>query len=182
MIFVSTTFRTVLEAHSLHVDDHWERLLPMCLTKDDLSWFKSSLKGRLLSWLDASNLILDHFHTPYRQFVLQLKIYKMKQGDSESIRSYAAKYQKLRRQTNLEDGQHLILAFWTSVKPSIRDRAAGALASRYGNDLPKTLEQVIQYLITSTNDSDFLAGDICHEYIHTKSDLVSYYPVPVSIV
>ncbi|GAA5817831.1 hypothetical protein MFLAVUS_011388 [Mucor flavus] len=123
-----TQFQTVLEAHSLNMDDHWERLLPMSLNKEERSWFNEKLRNKLLSWSEARNKILDHFDTPYRKFLLMVKVWSSKQQAGESTRVFASRFQNLRRQAGLLDGLQLVLCFWCALRESIR-----RVASQYGS-------------------------------------------------
>jgi transposase InsO family protein len=151
-------FKTVLEAHSLSMDEHWERLLPMTLNKEDRSWFEEKLKGRKLSWSVAESNLLDHFDTPYRKFLLMVKVWSLKQSDGESTRLYAARYQKWRRQAGLKDGLELVLSFWCSLREQVRKVASVAVSSQYGSKLPDKLEDMVGLVIAATNDSDFLSS------------------------
>jgi hypothetical protein len=152
-----TQFQTVLEAHSLNMDDHWERLLPMSLNKEERSWFDEKLRNKSLSWFQARNKILDHFDTPYRKFLLMVKVWTLKQQSGESTRVYAAKFQNLRRQADLQDGLQLVLCFWCSLRESVRRVASVAVSSQYGSKLPMKIEAMIDLVIASTNDTDLFS-------------------------
>lgn len=147
-------FKTILEAHGLLLDENWERLLPMSMNKEDRSWFEEKLKNKNYYWRQAETLLMDHFDTPYRKFLMMVKVWKMKQAPGESVREYAAKFQKLRRQAGLTDGLPLVLSFWCSLLESVRKVASVALSSRYGTKLPDNVESIIGIVIASTNDSD----------------------------
>ncbi|KAG2214279.1 hypothetical protein INT47_000835, partial [Mucor saturninus] len=97
-------FTTVLKAHSLSHDGHWKRLLPSCSNKDTQSWFEDKLAELSLNWKAGESELLDYYDTPYRKFLNMNRVWSMKQGASEFVRSFGAKFQKLRRQACLEDG------------------------------------------------------------------------------
>ncbi|GAA5806605.1 hypothetical protein HPULCUR_012145, partial [Helicostylum pulchrum] len=153
-----TQFQTVLEAHSLSMNDHWERLLPMSLNKEERSWFDEKLRNKAFSWSEARNKILDHFDTPYRKFLLMVKVWSLKQQAGESTRSYAAKFQNLRRQADLHDGLQLVLCFWCSLREPVRRVASVAVSSQYGSKLPGKIEAMIDLVIASTNDTDLFSS------------------------
>ncbi|MGO3048237.1 MAG: reverse transcriptase domain-containing protein [Streptococcus thermophilus] len=157
-----TQFQTVLEAHSLSMDDNWERLLPMSLNKEERSWFDEKLRNKLLAWSQARSMILDHYDTPYRKFLLMVKVWSMKQSTGESTRSYAAKFQNLRRQAGLADGLQLVLCFWCSLRESVRRVASVAVSSQYGTKLPVKIEDMIGLVIASTNDTDLFSSTSDH--------------------
>ncbi|GAA5806349.1 hypothetical protein HPULCUR_011882 [Helicostylum pulchrum] len=146
-----TQFQTVLEAHSLNMDDHWERLLPMSLNKEERSWFDEKLRNKLLSWSEARNKILDHFDTPYRKFLLMVKVWTLKQQASESTRV---------RQAGLHDGLQLVLCFWCALREAVRRVASVAVSSQYGSKLPVKIDAMIDLVIASTNDTDLFSSSI----------------------
>ncbi|CAO3653300.1 unnamed protein product [Mucor hiemalis] len=79
----------------------------------------------------------------------------MRQSDSESTRVYAAKYQKLRRQADIQDGTQLVLNFWCSLRESVCDKASITVSSQYGSKLSEHLESMIDLVLAATNDSVF---------------------------
>ncbi|GAA5801532.1 hypothetical protein HPULCUR_006980 [Helicostylum pulchrum] len=154
------TFFKLSEAHSLNMDDHWERLLPMSPNKEERSWFDEKLRNKLLSWSEARNKILDHFDTPYRKFLLMVKVWTLKQQASESTRVFASKFQNLRRQAGLHDGLQLVLCFWCALREAVRRVASVAVSSQYGSKLPVKIDAMIDLVIASTNDTDLFSSSI----------------------
>ncbi|KAG2191345.1 hypothetical protein INT47_005859, partial [Mucor saturninus] len=152
-------FKTVLEAHGLSLDESWERLLPMSMNKEDRSWFAEALKKKQLNWSQAENILMDHFDTPYRKFLMMVKVWKLKQAPGEPVREYATKFQKLRRQAGLEDGLPLVLSFWCSLLETVRKPSSVALSSRYGTKLPDNIESIIGIVVAATNDTDIYLMD-----------------------
>lgn len=151
-------FKTVLEAHTLEPDFHWERLLPICLNKEDQSWFEEKLKNKNLYWKQAESFILDHLETPYRRFLLMAKVGRMTQGKYESTKSYAAKYQRMRREAELPDGILLVCNFWCSLRGEVRKSSSVAVASQFGTKLPEKLEDMINVVVAATNENDIFSG------------------------
>ncbi|KAG2232614.1 hypothetical protein INT48_001303 [Thamnidium elegans] len=134
---------SILEAHSLNMDDHWERLLPVSLNKEERSWFNEKLRNKALSWTEARDKILDHFDTPYRKFLLMVKVWTLKQQSGELTRVFAAKFQNLRRQADLHDGLQLVFCFWCALREPVRRVASVAVSSQYGSKLPTKIEAMI---------------------------------------
>ncbi|OBZ80950.1 hypothetical protein A0J61_11001, partial [Choanephora cucurbitarum] len=135
-------FEMVLEADSLSLDDSWERLLPMCLNKEERSWFEDKLKNRNYNWKTAEGILLDHIDTPFRKFLNMGRVWCMKQGKGESARTFGAKFQKARRQACLED--------------EVRESCLIPLSVNYGTKMPSKIEDVIALVSATTSDSTFL--------------------------
>ncbi|KAI8323398.1 hypothetical protein EDC96DRAFT_595724, partial [Choanephora cucurbitarum] len=146
-------FVTLLEAHSLSLDDNWERLLPMCLSKEDRSWFEDKLKNKALNWKMAESKLLDKYDTPFRKFLNMGRVWNMKQGKGESARSFGAKFQKARRQACLEDGVQLVLCFWWNLRPEVREACLIPLSANYGTQMPSKVEDIIDLVSATSRDS-----------------------------
>jgi len=152
-------FTTVLETHSLSLDDSWERLLPACLNNEEKSWFEDKLKGKALKWKQAESIILDHYDTPFRKFLNMGRVWCMKQGKGESARSFGAKFQKSRRQACLEDGIQLVLCFWWNLRPEVRQACLIPLSANYGTKMPTQIEDIISLVSAVTSDSSSLLNN-----------------------
>ena len=152
-------FTTVLETHSLSLDDSWERLLPACLNNEEKSWFEDKLKGKALKWKQAESIILDHYDTPFRKFLNMGRVWCMKQGKGESARSFGAKFQKSRRQACLEDGIQLVLCFWLNLRPEVRQACLIPLSANYGTKMPTQIEDIISLVSAVTSDSSSLLNN-----------------------
>ena len=150
-----TQFKVILHAHSLSTDDHWERLLPMSLNNEERSWFEENLANKMLSWKEAESILLDHCDTPYRKFLLMNKVFQLKQTGDESIRAFGSRFQRLRRQAGLKDDIMLVLAFFNGLRAEIRKIASMQISARFGNELPSSLEPIIQ--LVSSSDDDYLS-------------------------
>ncbi|KAG2191768.1 hypothetical protein INT47_010343, partial [Mucor saturninus] len=149
-------FTTVLKAHSLSLDAHWKRLLPSCLNKDTQSWFEDKLAEASLNWKAGESELLDYYDTPMRKFLNMGRVWSMKQGANESVRTFGAKFQKLRRQACLEDGVQLVLCFWWNLRPEVRKACMVPLAANYGTKMPSNVEDIIALVTTTTLDTSSL--------------------------
>lgn len=99
-----TAFETIFRAHVQPFDSNWERLLPVCLNSEQISWFEENLSSKSLPWSEARVQILNFFDTPYQRFMLMAEVGTLRRDSSETTRDYASRYQKLRREAGLEDG------------------------------------------------------------------------------
>ncbi|KAI8347359.1 hypothetical protein BD560DRAFT_338543, partial [Blakeslea trispora] len=149
-------FVTILEAHSLSLDDNWERLLPICLSKEDRSWFEDKLKNKALNWKMAESKLLDKYDTPFRKFLNMGRVWSMKQEKGESARAFGSKFQKYRRQAGLEDGVQLVLCFWWNLRQEVREACLIPLSANYGTKLPSKIEDIIDLVSATTRDSSSL--------------------------
>lgn len=150
------SFEKVLRAHSLGFDHNWERLLPLCLNNTTNSWCTDKLLGKQFSWEKAKSMLLDHFDTPYRKFLLLVEVGSLKQGKNESTRSYSERFQKLRRQAGFEDGIQLVITYYSSLRSSVSSAARPAIASQYGSKLPTSIDDMVDLVCAAGDDSTFL--------------------------
>lgn len=136
-------FETVLRAHALNLDSEWERLLPMCLNTEQVSWFQEELQDGLLNWEEARTKITDAFDTPFRKFLLMAEVSRMEQGEYEPVREYTYRYQKLRREAGIPDDTQLAVNYFVSLRQDVQARAQVAIAGQMGNSLPTSINQII---------------------------------------
>lgn len=114
--------------------------------------------GKNFSWAEAKSMLLDYMDTPYRRFLLMAKVRKMRQDKYESTREYAEEFQKLRREANFEDGVLLVVIFWVSLRESVQRASLSTIASRYGNKLPTEIDEVLELVCASGEDSSLLTS------------------------
>lgn len=145
-------FVTVLEARSLSLYDHWEHLLPMCLNKDDRSWFGDELKNKMFNWKEAEDRLFDRLDTPFRKFLNMGRVWIMKQEKGESARLFGSKFQKYQIQACLEDGVQLVLCFWWNLLPEVREACSIPLSAMYGAKMPEKIEDIISLVVATTAD------------------------------
>ncbi|ORE00671.1 hypothetical protein BCV72DRAFT_237481, partial [Rhizopus microsporus var. microsporus] len=100
-------------------------------------------------------MLLNHFDTPYRKFLLMVELSDMKQGFHESNREYANRYQKLRREAGMQDNTHLAVMFFASLKPNVKSMMQVALSSHFGTTLPTSINQIVDLVLASGEDSLF---------------------------
>ncbi|CAO3699847.1 unnamed protein product [Rhizopus microsporus] len=100
-------------------------------------------------------MILNHFDTPYRKFLLMVELSDMKQDLHESNREYANRYQKLRREAGMQDNTHLAVMFFASLKPNVKSMMQVALSSHFGTTLPTSINQIVDLVLASGEDSLF---------------------------
>lgn len=153
-----TTFEKILRAHDLNLNHHWERLLPLSLSNVHYSWYTDKLMGKQFTWTEAKTILLDYMDTPYRRFLLMAKVGSMRQRRNETTRSYAETFQKLRREANFEDGVLLVVIFWVSLRESVQRASLPTIASRYGSKLPTEIDEMIELVCASGEDSSLLTS------------------------
>ncbi|KAG1536774.1 hypothetical protein G6F49_012918 [Rhizopus delemar] len=151
------TFETVLHAHGQALNSNWERLLPLCMNPEQVSWCREALLEKNLSWKQVRPMILDHFDTPYRKFLLMVEVGSMCQGAYESNREYSNRFQKMRREAGMEDSTLLAVTYFASLKASVKSVAQLAISSHFGSRLPSSINQIIDLVLASGEDSAFAA-------------------------
>ncbi|KAG1133813.1 hypothetical protein G6F38_013203 [Rhizopus arrhizus] len=151
------TFETVLRAHGQALNSNWERLLPLCMNPEQVSWCREALLEKSFSWKQVRPMILDHFDTPYRKFLLMVEVGSMCQGTYESNREYSNRFQKMRREAGMEDSTLLAVTYFASLKASVKSVAQLAISSHFGSRLPSSITQIIDLVLASGEDSAFAA-------------------------
>ncbi|KAG1085215.1 hypothetical protein G6F39_012825 [Rhizopus arrhizus] len=151
------TFETVLRAHGQALNSNWERLLPLCMNPEQVSWCREALLEKGFSWKQVRPMILDHFDTPYRKFLLMVEVGSMCQGTYESNREYSNRFQKMRREAGMEDSTLLAVTYFASLKASVKSVAQLAISSHFGSRLPSSITQIIDLVLASGEDSAFAA-------------------------
>ncbi|KAG1258091.1 hypothetical protein G6F58_012040 [Rhizopus delemar] len=149
------TFETVLHAHGLSLNSNWERLLPLCMNPEQVSWCREALMDKRYTWKEVRPIVLDHFDTPYRKFLLMVEVGSMRQAPYESNREYSNRFQKMRREAGMEDGTQLAVTYFASLKPSVKTVAQVAISSHLGAKLPVSINQIIDLVLASGEDSAF---------------------------
>ncbi|OAD78113.1 hypothetical protein PHYBLDRAFT_141978 [Phycomyces blakesleeanus NRRL 1555(-)] len=149
-------FTMVLESYSLSLDLCWKRLLPICLNKEERSWFEDKLKGKAYKWKKTEGILLDHYDTPFRRFLNMGRVWKMMQKKGESVRAFGAKFQTARRQASLENGIQIVLCFWWNLHPEVREASLIPLSANYGTKLPSKVENIISLVSVATSNSTAL--------------------------
>ncbi|KAG0972316.1 hypothetical protein G6F29_013561 [Rhizopus arrhizus] len=107
------------------------------------------------TWKEVRPIVLDHFDTPYRKFLLMVEVGSMRQAPYESNREYSNRFQKMRREAGMEDGTQLAVTYFASLKPSVKTVAQVAISSHLGAKLPVSINQIIDLVLASGEDSAF---------------------------
>jgi hypothetical protein len=79
----------------------------------------------------------------------------MRQDLHESNREYANRYQMLRREAGMQDNTQLAVMFFVSLKPNVKSMMQVALSSHFGTTLPTSVNQIIDLVLASGEDSPF---------------------------
>lgn len=146
-------FADKLEAHDMPLEEHWERLLTLCLSDQDRLWLKSKIVKKGYSWEKCCQLVTDKFDAPYRRYWLHTELMRMQQKPKESVSSYIEKYQQKVLEAGCEQNQVLVLHFLSSLRPEVRAKAFFLVASAYGKEMPGDLELVCQAILAGTSDN-----------------------------
>ncbi|KAG0783823.1 hypothetical protein G6F22_008536 [Rhizopus arrhizus] len=99
------TFALIVSSNGLAIDQHWMRLVPIKMNRDQRSWFNGILKGRSLNWDEARSIIVNAYATQDVAQTLnnidQLLTIKMQQN--ESIEAFTDRFQRIRRAAKWQD-------------------------------------------------------------------------------
>ncbi|KAL9539149.1 hypothetical protein MBANPS3_010440 [Mucor bainieri] len=91
--------------------------------------------------LIRSRAILNFSDSPYRKFMLMAEV----------------RYQKLRREAGLDEGTQLAVVFFFSLRDNVRSRSQVAIATHFGSSLPTSINQIIDLVLASGEDSGLVA-------------------------
>ncbi|KAG1250719.1 hypothetical protein G6F65_018627 [Rhizopus arrhizus] len=127
------------------------------MNPEQVSWCREALLEKGFSWKQVRPMILDHFDTPYRKFLLMVEVGSMCQGTYESNREYSNRFQKMRREAGMEDSTLLAVTYFASLKASVKSVAQLAISSHFGSRLPSSITQIIDLVLASGEDSAFAA-------------------------
>ncbi|EIE79957.1 hypothetical protein RO3G_04662 [Rhizopus delemar RA 99-880] len=99
------TFALIVSSNGLAIDQHWMRLVPIKMNRDQKSWFNEVLKGRSLNWDEARSITVNTYATQDVAQTLnnidQLLTIKMQQN--ESIKAFPDRCQRIRRAAKWQD-------------------------------------------------------------------------------
>ncbi|EIE76889.1 hypothetical protein RO3G_01593 [Rhizopus delemar RA 99-880] len=151
------TFETVLHAHGQALNSNWERLLPLCMNPDQVSWCREALLEKNFSWKQVRPMVLDDFDITYRKFLLMVEVGSMCQGAYEINREYSNRFQKMRREAGMEDSTPLAVTYFASLKASVKSVTQLAISSHFVSRLPSSINQIIDLVLASGEDSAFAA-------------------------
>ncbi|KAG0163021.1 hypothetical protein DFQ29_003480, partial [Apophysomyces sp. BC1021] len=137
----SRAFTAQLDAYGMDRNDHWERLLKICLNDNQQIWFDNKLGKKGYSWKEAEEILLETFDTPAQQFFLLVDTFHMRQRRDESISEYIDRFQTSRLESGSEENQNLVAAFVASLSPQHSKDVCAEVISQLG-EKTKDLDSV----------------------------------------
>ncbi len=98
-------FSLIVSSNGLAIDQHWMRLVPIKMNRDQRSWFNEVLKGRSLNWNEARSIVIN---TNATQDVAQTlnnidQLLTIKMQQNESIEAFTDRFQRTRRAAKWQD-------------------------------------------------------------------------------
>jgi hypothetical protein len=141
-------------------------------------WVKKFLLSKSFTWEKAKTMVVKKCNTPYRKFMQMGFLGALRQGPTESTREYGSKFQKISYEADFEEGVHLVVQFWISLRPTIRTASQTAVAQRYGEVLPTSLEKMIELVSGFGSDTSLLAAAASVDSIMKESASNSHGPTP----
>jgi hypothetical protein len=125
------------------------------MNPEQISWCGEALMNKRYIWKEVRPIVLDQCDTPYRKFLLMVEVGSMRQAPYESNREYSNRFQRVRREVGMEDGTQLAVTYFASLKPSVKTVAQVAISSHLGAKLPSSINQIIDLVLASGEDSAF---------------------------
>ncbi|KAG0161940.1 hypothetical protein DFQ30_004792, partial [Apophysomyces sp. BC1015] len=89
-------FAAQLKAYGLSLDEHWERLLVLCLNNSQQIWYDDKLGKRGLSWSEAEAILVAKFDTPIHRCRAMVETFATEQRRGESLAAYVERFQTQR--------------------------------------------------------------------------------------
>ncbi|KAG0978759.1 hypothetical protein G6F26_012107 [Rhizopus arrhizus] len=120
-----------------------------------ISWCGEALMNKRCIWKEVRPIVLDQCDTPYRKFLLMVEVGSMRQAPYESNREYSNRFQRMRRETGMEDGTQLAVTYFASLKSSVKTVAQVTISSHLGAKLRNSINQIIDLVLASGEDSAF---------------------------
>ena len=101
-------FELTLNAHGLHNDKAWSRLLPLCLPFEIHDWLRRTHPS-VNSWAQVRTNLCQQYGNPTKRRAAVVKIYTSKQHPDESIIEFMQRFMRLIRQAQAEpDNQDMV--------------------------------------------------------------------------
>ncbi|KAG0174535.1 hypothetical protein DFQ28_005868 [Apophysomyces sp. BC1034] len=159
----AATFVNVLtakmDAYHLPHDEHWERLLEMCLNTHQTIWFRETVAGRGLPWHEAKDTLVEWFDSPLFRHTMLLSVIRIEQKQNEPIRKYVEKFRTMCFELGCEETELLVVKFLGSLLPEYAREAYAALESQYGSKIPTDLDKVFKLVVPMTKENKRLRVD-----------------------
>lgn len=130
-------FRTVLEGHSLDIEQHWRRLMPLTVNSNSRAWLREVMgKDSVTNWQSFCNEIIKQYSPPYTMFYRRYRLRTMRQGAGEPLRQYSTKYQEYAVKTGIANNQELVFNYLCSLHRRYRKRSWSLVHNNYGENIP----------------------------------------------
>jgi len=134
-------FKRVLNAQGFDIEQHWHRLLPLCLSESNVRWIESHLP-QTLDWRSAARAFVDQFGDPDRLTNARVELFKIQMRHGEPITDYTRRFEDQMCLANLADTEQSVAAYFRSSLPSsLRHLVESALAQM------ETTEPTVKQLI-----------------------------------
>lgn len=105
-------FRTVLEGHSLNIEQHWRRLMPLTVNSNSRAWLRELMgKEGVNDWSTFCQEIIKQYSPPYTMFYRRNHLRTMRQKSTESLRQYSTKFQEYAVKTGIANNQELVFNY-----------------------------------------------------------------------
>lgn len=154
-------FESMLIENKLNFSTDWERVLPLCLNNQDNKWFQEELANKNYQWKDVRQLLIDQKRTGWTRMVMMMEVCNFRQSKTESVRSYANKYQKRCKEAHIKDGTMLAAQFLVSLQEPVQKCITAALQD--GKDIPRCLSDMVQFVIENDTSDKY-------QYITKRSE------------
>ena len=96
-------FEFTLAADSFKLNDHWERMIPLCFPDIHLNFLKHSLLDQDFKWDEAKETLRQHFTNPGDVTRVKSEIYNIAILPRETIRSFGDRFLSLVSQAGSND-------------------------------------------------------------------------------
>ncbi|CDH61455.1 predicted protein [Lichtheimia corymbifera JMRC:FSU:9682] len=145
-------FHTVLEGHSLDVEQHWRRLMPLTVNSTSRAWLREVMaKDTVTNWDTFCQEIIKQYSPPCTVYYRRYHLRTMRQKGGESLRQYSTKFQEYccyAVKSGIPNNQELVFNYLCSLHRRYRKRSWALVHNRYGEGIPGELEPIVQLVMT----------------------------------
>ncbi|KAG0176533.1 hypothetical protein DFQ28_004742, partial [Apophysomyces sp. BC1034] len=134
-------FAAQLKAYGLSLDEHWERLLVLCLNNSQQIWYDDKLGKRGLSWSEAEAILVAKFDTPIHRCRAMVETFATEQRRGESLAAYVERFQTQRLVSGCIENEHLVARFIASLRPEFHNQACYRITSEFGDNIPQDMDK-----------------------------------------
>lgn len=135
-------FEVSLEVHNLPLATNWERCMLATLSKEQLSWFRETMRGKGYTWEQAKAIFQQRYGAVSQSAALVAKLHKMRMREDQDPMDYVEKFEKLMRDAGEVDSVTLGNIFVNSLIPALH---SGVRMTQTAHPEPKpklTVERV----------------------------------------